>query len=381
MERRQRLLLMLDSLAPGGAETSTVAMLPGLRDEGFEIDVAVLHDRGGLTGQVEGHGFVVHSLAGPGGRLGWVRRARKLLTEQPVDLVHTSLYEADVCGRTAAWTRRIPVVSTLASESYGFDHVGDPGLNQAKVRLGQALDASTARFAIRLHAVSDQVADSMAGRLRYPRARIDVVHRGRDVTIARERSIAERAATRTSLGVADNESIVLAVARQNRVKGLDQLIGAFPAILAAVPGAMLVIAGKDGDHSEELRRLVGSLGLDEKVCFLGHRTDVAALMHASDVFVLPSRREGLPGAVLEAMAVGVPVVANHLPQIREIAPEGQVVSVDASSVSALAAAIGDTLRRPSEAAARAERARQRFLEAFTLERSVEGMAAFYRRCL
>ncbi len=381
MERRPRLLMMLDSLAPGGAETSTVAMLPGLRDEGFEIDVAVLQDRGGLTSQVEDLGLIVHSLAGPGGRRGWVHRTRALLRERPVNLVHTSLFEADVCGRTAAWTRRVPVVSTLASESYGSDHVGDPGLSQVKVRLGQALDASTARFATRLHAVSDQVADSMAERLRYPRSQIDVVHRGRDAAIARVRSIDERTGTRRSLGIASDRRIVLAVARQNRVKGLDRLIEAFPTIQASVPEAMLLIAGKEGDQGAELRRLVGSLGLDDKVRFLGHRPDVAALMHASDVFVLPSRREGLPGAVLEAMAVGVPVVANQLPQIGEIAPEGEVVLVDASSVSALAGAVADTLLHPVDAGRRSEQARRRFLEAFTLERSVEGMAAFYRRCL
>jgi glycosyltransferase involved in cell wall biosynthesis len=373
-------LLILDSLVPGGAERSTVALLGPLAARGFDLEVAMLHNRPGLQDAVTSAGFPLHDLSGPGGRTGWIRRIRALLSDRTPDLVHTSLFEADVCGRTAAFTKGVPVVSSLATEHYGSAHLSANHLNQAKVRGAQVIDATTARMTRRLHAVSTHVADTMAQHLRYPRDRIDVVYRGRPAELARVRPESERAEARVSLSI-DDRLVVLALARHEPAKGIDRLIDAFPAVVDAHPTAVLLVAGRLGLHTPELKALVERHQMQGSVRFLGHRCDVEALLAASDVFVLPSRREGLPGSLLEAMALGAPAVVNDLPQIREVADSGEAVIVDASHPGALAAGIVSVLSDQAEAAQRADRARNRFLATFTLDQAADGMAEFYRRSL
>ena len=375
-----RVLLLLDSLVPGGAERSTVAMLPYLVEAGIRPEVAYLHDRAGLQGEVEALGLPLHDLSGDGGRRGWVRRTTALLERRRPDLVHTSLYEADVCGRVAAMRQRVPVVSTLTTERYGADHLGDERLNPTKLRAAQLVDATTARATRRLHAVSEHVADTMADHLRYPRSRIEVVPRGRPATLAVEPDSLLRSRLRACLGLGRRPT-VLAVARQDRVKGLDRLVAALAEVRTVVPGIVLLVAGRKGDDSAALGRQVGGLGLEDAVRFLGHRSDVGVLLAASDVFVLPSRREGLPGSVLEAMAAGTPIVANDLPQVREVVGPQEARLVRCDDISALAGAVVGLLSNREAARARASRAQQRFLDHFTLDRVGEGMAEFYRRSL
>ena len=374
-----RILLVLDSLVAGGAERSTVDVLPLLRERGFDPELATLHDRPGLQPEVRKAGVSLFELSPHRGRLGWFAQLRQLIGERAPDLVHTSLFEADVCGRSAAAARRVPVVSTLATERYGQAHLSAPHLNRLKVRAGQVLDIGTARLARRLHAVSEHVADSMATHLRYPRDRIDVVPRGRPVSMATE-GLDDRGVTRAELGLGSSP-VVLAVARHEQAKGLDRALRAWPAVTSNLPDAKLLIAGRDGGHTEELHGLVDGLGLGASVRFLGHRSDVGQLLAASDAFVLPSRREGLPGSLLEAMAAGTPAVAASIPQVQEVVTECEARLVDAGDAGALAAAIVETLTKQDSARRRAAKAQRRFLDEFTLDRAADGIADFYRRSI
>jgi glycosyltransferase involved in cell wall biosynthesis len=357
-----------------------VALLPHLVERGFDLELAVLHDRAGLQAEVGAAGVVLHDLSGSGGRAGWVRRLRSLLAERRPDLVHTSLFEADLCGRVAAASRRVPVVSTMATEHYGQAHLGAQHLERGKVRAAQLADAATARLARRLHAVSVHVADTMARHLRYPRDRIDVVYRGRPAELAAGRPAGDRERIREALGAGDRP-IVLMTARHEPAKGIDRLIAALPLVVTAQPDALLVVAGREGSHTPALRAAAVELGLEASVRLLGHRDDVADLLVAADAFVLPSRREGLPGSLLEAMAAGTPAVVADLPQVLEVASDREAAVVDAADAAALGAAVVDVLANAGPAAARAAMARRRFLDHFTLDRSADGMASFYRRSL
>jgi len=376
--RPPKILLVLDSLVAGGAETSTVAQLPFLLDRGFDLELVTLLDRPGLQDRVQAAGVPLHELA-PAGRVGRVRQLRHLIGQRRPALVHTCLYEADITGRLAAALVRVPVVSTLASDTYSPEHVHAPQLSMGRVRAAQGVDIGTARLTRRIHAVSGHVADAMSRRLLYPRRRIDVVFRGRPADLALDRPEGRRR-IRAELDWADSP-VVLAVARQHEAKGLDRLLAAWPQVLDRVPSARVVIAGREGDQTPVLMDLAARAGLDPRGVFLGHRTDMGDLLAAADVFVMPSRREGLPGALLEAMAARVPAVVNGLPQVREVAPDGEVVVVDSADRHAFSAAVIDALIDRPSALARAERGRARFLSHFTLERAADGMAEFYRRVL
>jgi starch synthase (maltosyl-transferring) len=116
----------------------------------------------------------------------------------------------------------------------------------------------------------------------------------------------------------ERRPLVLTVARLDAQKGLPYLLDA----AAAVPDAVFAIAG-DGPERAMLEARARTLGLEDRVRFLGHRRDVPALLAASDVFVLPSLAEGLPLSVLEAMAVGIPVVATAIGGTDEVVHDGE----------------------------------------------------------
>ena len=121
------------------------------------------------------------------------------------------------------------------------------------------------------------------------------------------------------------------------------------------------------------------LGLADAVELLGQWPDVPGLLQAADLFAFPSVYEGMPGAVIEAMALGVPIVASDIPPVREILGSDEGVLVPAGDPQALADGLLDLLRDRERASRLASAARARFLEKFTLEHSVAAMAGLYRR--
>jgi glycosyltransferase involved in cell wall biosynthesis len=377
-----RVLYVIDSLAAGGAERSLAALAPRYGERGVELEVAYLHDRPGIQDDLRDAGARLHSLAGPGGRPGWAVRARALIKRRRPDLVHTTLFEADVAGRTAGWLTGRPVVSSLVTVAYGPNQARQAGVRGWKLEGARRLDSTTARMVSRFHSVAGHVARTMGPRLRIPADRIDVIPRGRDPERLGRRTPDRRASVRASLGFGPAEPMVLAASRQEPQKGLDVLLEAFPRVLAEVPEARLLVAGREGNATEALRALVDRRGLAPSVRFLGGREDVADLMAACDVFVLPTRWEGLPGVILEAMALEAPIVASDLEAVREaVGDEGRAVLVPVDDPARLADAVVETLRRPAEAAARAGAARARFEDQFTIDRVADRMVGFYDRAL
>jgi glycosyltransferase involved in cell wall biosynthesis len=374
-------LYLIDSLVEGGAERSLVGLARRYAERGVKLDVAYLHDRAGLQGELTRANANLYCLAGSGGRLGWIGRLTKLIRRLNPDVVHTTLFEADQAGRISSRLTHVPVVSSLVNIEYGLDQLSDPGLKRWKVRTAQLLDVITARNVRRFHAVSRHVADAMAARLKIPRDHIDVVPRGRDPVELGIRTHERRAAAREKIGVDPNAALVLAAARHEYQKGLDILVDAIPAILRTAPGARLVIAGRDGGQTEQLRTTIAKSNLEHAVLFVGARSDIPELMCAADVFAFPSRWEGLPGAILEAMALEAPIVASDIPPVREVVGDSHAILVPPSRADALAVAILESLSTPSEATARAQRARLRFLDRFTLDEVADGMIRFYDRAL
>jgi glycosyltransferase involved in cell wall biosynthesis len=376
-------LYLIDSLVPGGAERSLAAMCPHLTAAGVRLEVATLHERRGLQEELERGGARLYRLAGAGGRAAWIRRAAGLIRQRRPDLVHTTLFEADIAGRVAATVCRVPVVSSLVNDAYGPEqHAGIGGVNLVKLRAAQLLDGVTARRVVRFHAISAHVADLMAQRLRLPRDRVDVVPRGRDPHSLGIRTADRRARARALLGVDQGRPLVLAAARHEPQKGLDVLLEAVPAVLERMPTTQVVVAGRTGHLTPLLRTITARLGLGTSVRFLGARDDVPELLCAADVFVLPSRWEGLGSVLLEAMALEAPIVATDLPAIGEVVSDGATALLaQPGQPEALAGSILATLADRSAAAARARSAHSRFLSDFAIERIADRMLAFYEHAL
>ncbi len=374
-------LYVIDSLdRPGGAEQALAAMAPRLVEAGVRLDIAYLTERPGLQDDLRDAGAEVFPVI-EDDRLPRTRALATLVRERRPDLVHTTLYEADLAGRLAAAVTRTPAVSSLVNIAYGPEHRNAPGLSSGKVRAAQAADALTCRAVRRFHALTDHVAEEMAGRLMLRRSRIDVVPRGRDTRLLGTRTPERRAEVRERLGLAVDVPVLVAAARHEHQKGLDTLVAALPEVRRVVPGVQLVVAGREGNDTPLIREIVASGGIEDAVHLLGSRTDVADLIAAADVFVAPSRWEGLGSAVMEAMGIGTPIVASDVAAIRETVTGEGAALVRPADPGALAVALVGALRDPQCAEQRAAVARDRFRRRHTIEAVTAGMIGFYERAL
>lgn len=375
-----RILYVIDSLSASGAERSLAEMIGPLRQRGVSIAVSYLHERPGLRPELEALGTTVRCVRRSG--LGSVGELSRLIRRSRPDLVHTTLFEADIAGRLASTIARNPVVSSLVNVAYGPEHFRIPNMNANKLRAARMLDASTARLTVRMHAISNEVARVMGQRLRYPGDRIDVVRRGRDPSLLGSRTPRRRRDARDRLGIADDGPVVLAAARQEHQKGLDVLLHAFASLRGTFPRARMFVAGRSGASTPQLEALVDHLGLGDSARFLGARADVGDLLCAADVFVLPSRWEGLGSVLLEAMALEAPIVATALPAVEEVVSHRDTaVLVPVEDPIALADAIYAVLKDGDTASEMARRARDRFAEHFTIDRIADEMVAFFERAL
>jgi glycosyltransferase involved in cell wall biosynthesis len=376
-----RLLVVVDGLWVGGTERSLVELLPYYRSAGIETTVACFrrHPDEGVEGEVRPEMARVVFLDGwsLGAR---VRALRRLLRSLRPDVLHTSLFTANLAGRLASVGLPVVVLNSLVNTSYEPVQMRDPALKPWRVQVVRFLDALTGRLLTdHWHAVSHAVAGSAARRLKVPRERVTVVERGRDPSRLGVPSADRRRTARERLGLPGEACVLVNVGRQDYQKGQDCLLSAVVELRRTMPGAILLVVGRSGSASARLERQVVTEGLEEQVRFLGHRADVPDLLAAADVFVFPSLFEGFPGAVVEAMALALPVVAADIEPVRElVVPERTGLLVPPGDPTALAASIARLLAAPELAAALGAAGRRQFEERFTLDVVAPRMVAMLR---
>jgi glycosyltransferase involved in cell wall biosynthesis len=315
-----RYLLLINSLAPGGAERSLVELLAPLTERGVSpIVLCLKRSEVGFEQEVIDAGFDLRFVKAT--RLpGRVLEVRSTIRAERPALVHTTLFDGDIVGRLAAIGTGVPVITTLANTTYDPARLeGDANLTKLKIDAVKAIDRWTARHLTRhFHAVSSAVKASAVAHLGIDPDDVTVVRRGRDPDRLGLRSEARRAAVRKRMGFGEEAEVVLTVGRHEFQKGQSHLLTAFSRVSRQRPSAVLVIAGRDGNASRSLHALASELGVVDRVHFLGHRSDVADLMVAADVFVFPSLWEGLGGVLIEALALEVPIVSSDLDATREV---------------------------------------------------------------
>jgi glycosyltransferase involved in cell wall biosynthesis len=245
------------------------------------------------------------------------------------------------------------------------------------------VDGWTARHLTHhFHAVTHAVKHEAVRALHLRPDAVTVVERGRNTARLGSPSPERRRRARTALGLPADAAVVLNVARQEHAKGQRDLVDAFAQLAPTHPSARLLIAGRVGYASGEIEARAAATGLGERIRILGHRDDVPELMAAADVFALPSLREGTAGTVIEAMALGLPVVTADLATIREaVDADKSALLVPPEQPARLAAAISVLLDDVDLARSFGTRGREIFEARYTLERSVAGMLALYDQVL
>lgn len=261
----------------------------------------------------------------------YMRSLRRWLTRNRPDVIYVSMLKHDAFVATQ-WGRTAGVPVILRPEGAG--ETGDMAW-QRRDRFGARIREVTIT-ADAFVALSERIRDEMidAG---YDASRIVVIPNGVPVP-----------ETPWSLtGPIENPRAVF-VGRLAHEKGVDRLLKAWPFVLREMPQARLTIVG-DGLLMDSLRALAADLKISRSVDFSGAQPDVHQDLMRSDVFVLPSREEGLSIALLEAMAVGMPVVVADIPGNRPLVkPDMTGQIVDAESAQELATAILAAFRKPSE---------------------------------
>lgn len=362
--RPARVLMLTKGLGRGGTERLIVGAARLADRSRVHLEVAYLLPwKDAFVPDLEALGTPVHCLDGPrAASLGWVRRLRALVREREIDLVHTHMPLPAAFARVALPGRRPAFVHT---EHNMWGRYRPPT---------RWANAATYRRNARAIAVSDGVAASI--RSSVP---VDVVVHGTDARLV-VRGAAARDAARAELGVPGDALVVGTVGNFTAKKDQATLLRAVAALPEGGREVVLVLVGL-GPLEDELRALAVELGIAGRVLFPGSRDDVFALLPAFDAFVLSSRFEGLPIALLEAMATGVAPVATRVGGIPEVITDGvDGLLVGPGEPYALAGALDRLLGDDALRGRLGESAQNRAL-AFDLANAVRRTEAIYAAAL
>jgi L-malate glycosyltransferase len=368
--RPLRVLWLSKGLGPGGAERLLVTHAAAADPDQVAYQAAyLLPHKDHLVGELEALGVTTHLLDAPRDRdLGWTGRLRSLVDQGDFDVVHAHsplpASAARLVLRTLPRGRRPVFVST--------EHNRWP----SHARPTRAANAATLALNDATIAVSAEVRDSMAAPFRSS-TRV-IVH---GIDVARVRSLGDqRAAVRQELGLGPDDVLVVTVANFRASKGYPDLLVAAGRVRDAAPSVRFVIVGQ-GPLEADIRRRQATLGLGSTVDILGYRPDAARITAAADLFVLASHHEGLPVAVMEALAAGVPVVGTQvggMPEAVRDGTSGRLVAAHRPDL--LAGAIVELAADPAERARLAAGARTDAL-GFSASRSEGEVEAVYRQAI
>jgi glycosyltransferase involved in cell wall biosynthesis len=289
-------------------------------------------------------------------------------------LVDTQNIQSKVWGSAAVRLSGSVLVSTLNSD-YVSEQRGNP-----RGYVYSALDRLTNGPVKRYIAVSENIKQALcdAG---IPAAAIDLIHNG--IEVPEKVAVADRAALRSSLGFPQDMILCAAVGRLVSAKGYSDLIKAFTRVASSTPRARCLIAG-DGALRTDLQQQIAELGLSGRVLLLGDRSheDVLQLLRASDLFVMSSISEGIPYALLEAGAAGLPIVATNCGGIPEVVRDGlEALLVEPGDVASLAAALERMCRDAALAMKLARQARERIRSEFSAEAQIDATKRTYIRAV
>jgi glycosyltransferase involved in cell wall biosynthesis len=344
-----RILHIIESMQIGGAERHLANLLAPLRALGVQNEVALLWSGQAFDDSVRPFAEV-HDFALPPRKV-MPALPRLVALARQADVVHTQLPWADIAGRLAALAARRPSVTTLQSTWYDSHNTSsfDRRLRR-RIEVVKRLDGWTARATSRFFAVSEATKRTYVRELRLRPERIDIIPNSVDLRRFDPGAAGDREAARRALGLGD-EIAILMLARLVRPKGHVEAIKAVSQIRERP--LVLLIAGT-GPDEESLRELAASL--KAPVRFLGPRSDAPQLLRAADIFLFPSQYEGLPLALIEAMAMQVPCLCSDIPENRETGGE-HVAYAPAGEVAPLIAGLRTLAADPQRRAQLAQGAR------------------------
>ena len=376
-----RVAHVIEDLGLGGAERLLATMLPALQEHGISSEVLALGTRSELANTLRERNVPVHILGLDGYRPSASRFAvvRDTLSRGSFDLVHTHLDYGNLYGRATAWRLGLRATTTYHNCDYEKQARRAVRFGFLKQKAFQSVDWVTARHALRVVAVSEYVKKSIVRRLRFSPDDVEVIVNGVAKSSVEYVSNAARRAARRELGLPEHARIVVQVGRLTPQKGQRHTLEAASRLERKKHDMVWILVG-GGPLRDELEHESERRGLRERVRFTGALPDVRPYLRAADVFVFPSLYEGLGIAVLEAMAMGVPVVAYDTGPLPEVVVHGETgMLVPSGDTEGLAAGVEALVQAPRKSEVLGAAGRKRVEEEFLIPRTAARHAAFYRQ--
>jgi len=366
---RLSILLVCGSFNLGGSERNVVKIATGLDPARFAITVMGLTGDGPLRDDLERHGIrVVVQEWSYDPRLLWtdLESLRKRVEKIAPDIIHVFNYPTIYFGLAAGVEAGVPVriVAIQAQDTWkGWIERITDRLFRAAVTMYLADGDGARRFAVRHQGLDP--------------SRVRLLYDGPDLEELVPSS--STAALRERLGLRLDRPVVAVIARlQDAHKGQSIFLQSIARLPENLLAQFILVGG--GADEEALRKLTGELGLGDRVLFAGPQPQLADVLHAVDILVIPSLRyESVPKILLEGMAVGQPLVASRVGDIPEFIEHGVTgLLVEPGDPISLAAAILHLLTHPGEAKALGERARSTLMSrGITLRQSLASLSDLY----
>ena len=350
----------------GGAESVVRNLAVGARQLPAAVEIAAVVHSEAPHPFIEGarsEGSVVHPVVTrPRQYVEQIRALAAVLERTAAQAVQTHVYLANFVGFRAARKCGLPVIATI----HGFTAGG------IKNRFYEWFDLRQLRWFDGVACVSDAIRARVVA-AGVPPDKTAVVPNG-----VFPSDVLDRETARAELGLALDEPVVGWIGRLSYEKGPDLFVETIARLPKPRPVAVMLGSGPE---MHRMRQLLVSRVLDDRIRLLGERPNAARWLRAIDVLALSSRAEGTPMVLLEAIAVGVPVVSFAVGGIPSVIDDSSGWLVPTRDTGALSDAIRHALTEPDEAKNRTAAARRVFEDRFTAEKSAVALYEFYERVI
>jgi len=389
--RHLRVARLITRLNIGGPSIQAIGLSRDLRAHGF--DTCLVHGRlgageGDMTRLLPIDDLdtvyvddLVRPIAPFSDLKAWWRIYRALRRWQP-DIVHTHMAKAGTLGRLAAlaYNRTRPAGQRARLVHTYHGHVFDGYFGSPSTRLFVLIERWIARRTDALVAISPQIAHDLVHEYRIATvAQLQLIPLGFSLDRLLGVSTVDRAPARASLGISDDAIVVTTVGRLTAIKQHTVFLDMAARVAKPVPRCLFLIVG-DGELRPALEAQARELGQADRVRFLGWRGDLDAVYAASDVFVLTSRNEGTPVALIEAMAAGLASVSTDVGGVRDVVTGPELgMLVPSGDVEALAGAVIALADAPARRSEMGRAARAAVRDRFHATRLVSDIRSLYWR--
>lgn len=365
-----KLLIVIDSLGSGGAETSTEVICDFLTQKGETFEIVCLDKKKvGVQDRMLEKGYNVHFIK-KGNFLSEVNQISDIIKKGKFDVVHSVLFRANLRTRFAKLKTKFKHIESLVNTTYSDERFNDPKVNKLSLRIFFEIDKWTSRFFVNhFHSITDTVKHHYVEKLGIDKNKISVIFRGRKPIIE----------TKEFEPCTQNRTLkLLNVGRHEFQKGQIYLLQAIKQLKDNGINVHLNILGRDGGETQKLKHFINNSNLESEVTLVGYTSSVSTYLLDADIFVFPSLYEGLGGALIEAQSAALPIVCNDIPVFREVVnADVNAKLINVYNTAELTEAITFFVKNPNSISQFGQNSLYNYNEKFRLDVNNEKMYQLY----